>query len=230
MQKRPVLLTSANTNVTQEKPRRNYGRVVLVTTCGFFILYGLVDVAVRVFSSESSEVLANNEQETMQFVDPSIRARNTLTQAPIPVTPEYVRIPSLGINAAVEQVGQNGGGNMAAPKHFDAVAWYKLGSRPGDAGNAIIAGHLNNSLGLSGVFEDLSTIQLGSEIVIVGEGREIRYVVREMHVYGANDAPASAIFSTAGPSRLILITCDGAWDSGVRSYDKRLVVVAEPIE
>jgi LPXTG-site transpeptidase (sortase) family protein len=229
MQKRPVLLSSVNTGRLYEKPRLTVGRVFLAAAFSFFVLYGVFDVTTRAFSSESSQAaLITDTQDAMEFINPATRTGSTVGSL-MPLIPERVQIPSLHINASVEEVGQNGGGHMAAPKHFDTVAWYKLGSRPGDAGNAIIAGHLNNSLGLSGVFEQLSTIQLGSEIIVSGEGREIRYIVREMHVYGANDAPASAIFSASGPSRLILITCDGAWDAGVRSYDKRLVVVAEPL-
>jgi LPXTG-site transpeptidase (sortase) family protein len=229
MQKELLLLSPAKIGVLQEKPRLSWGRVFLVMICGFFVLYGAIDIARRTFGSESSRAATTDLQETGDYPNTSAPSYAAAPQVIAPLIPERVRIPALGVNASVEEVGQNGGGHMAAPKHFDTVAWYKLGSRPGDAGNAVIAGHLNNSLGLSGVFEQLGTLPLGSEIIVEGEGKELRYVVRETHVYGANDAPAAAIFSTTGPSRLILITCDGAWDSGVRSYDKRLIIVAEPL-
>lgn len=229
MQKEPLLLSSAKIGIMQEKSRLSWGRIFLGIVCAFFVLYGAVDIARRAFSSEFSDAASRDETQAEYPVSSSTTAVEVPKQVIVPLTPSQVLIPSLSITASVEQAGKNAAGNMAAPKHFDTVAWYKLGSRPGEPGNAIIAGHLNNSLGLSGVFEKLSTIELGSEITVEGESRSIRYVVREVHIYNVTDAPAAAIFSTTGPSRLILITCDGAWDSGVRSYDKRLVVVADPL-
>lgn len=216
MQREPLLLSSAKIGMPIEQSRLSWGGIVLAILFGFFVVYGAVDICIRIFSSGSSAGV---------YI-PSITA--TSSSALTPLTPERLIIPSLSVNALVESVGENGGGHMAAPKHFDEVAWYNLGSKPGSAGNAVVAGHLNNAIGLSGVFEKLDRLTLGSEIIVQGEGREIHYTVREMTVYGANDAPLTEIFTREGPSRLVLVTCDGAWDAGVRSYDKRLVLIAEP--
>ena len=216
MQREPLLLSSAKIGVPTEHSRLSWGGIVLVIFLGFFVVYGAVDICVRIFSSNASaEALFPVANENASLL--------------MPLIPERLIIPALSVEAVVEPVGENGGGNMAVPKRFDEVAWYKLGSKPGAPGNAVIAGHLNNAIGLSGVFETLNTLPLGSDIIIEGEGRRIRYVVREMTVYEAGDAPAEDIFAHDGPSRLVLITCDGAWDAGVRSYDKRLVLIAEPV-
>lgn len=145
------------------------------------------------------------------------------------LTPTRLSIPSLDVDASVEALGLNASGNMAAPTTYYTVAWYKDGPKPGEAGNTVIAGHLDNSLGLAGVFYKLDQLQFGDTIVVRGEEGEARYAVRSMTVYDAENAPNEEIFATEGPSRLVLITCDGAWREGTRSYDKRLIVVAELI-
>jgi len=117
---------------------------------------------------------------------------------------------------------------MATPSNFDNVAWYSLGAKPGAQGSAVIAGHVNNALLKSGVFERLSQIKNGDYITVEDSaGKALVYKVSSVEEYQP-DAPTDALFATTGPSRLVLITCDGEWVPSARSYDKRLVVIAEP--
>jgi LPXTG-site transpeptidase (sortase) family protein len=120
---------------------------------------------------------------------------------------------------------------MATPGSFATVGWYKLGSRPGQAGNAVLAGHVNNALTKSGVFEHLSDLKVGDSIAIADtSGKTLTYVVTETDQYKTTEAPAASIFSGAGPTQLVLITCDGAWDAAAHSYDKRFVVYARLVK
>lgn len=50
-------------------------------------------------------------------------------------------IPKLGIDTAIEYVGVLPNGNMDVPSNPNNVGWYKYGARPGEVGNAVIAGH-----------------------------------------------------------------------------------------
>lgn len=234
MQKRPLLLSSAKMGVMQEQPRRyTWRKVLLVLICAFFVIYGAIDIAIRIFSSEPSSA-ASLEDAPLDASDISAQAMvpsaasAAMQSAVAPFTPERLVIPALSINTNIQLVGKTADGNMANPKGFSEVGWYKLGSKPGEAGNTVIAGHLNNALGLSGVFEKLNTLQVGSDIVVRGEGRELHYTVTNIQTYDTDHAPASSIFSTSGPSGLVLITCDGAWNAGVKSYNKRLIVSARP--
>lgn len=144
------------------------------------------------------------------------------------IVPARLRIPSLNINAKVESVGVKDDGTMATPSNFDNVAWYSPGAKPGGQGSAVIAGHVNNALLRSGVFEHLSQIKTGDYVTVEDSvGKAVVYRVTSMAVY-ESDAPTDALFAVTGPSRLVLITCDGDWIPALRSYDKRLVVIAEP--
>ena len=116
---------------------------------------------------------------------------------------------------------------MGTPSTFYTVGWYSLGPKPGEAGNTVIDGHVNNALGLSGVFEHLGDVNIGDAVQVSGaDGQALMYIVTSVQEYPTNGAPLDTIFATQGRSQLMLITCDGEWVSADHSYDKRLVVTA----
>ena len=142
--------------------------------------------------------------------------------------PVRLRMPALGVDAHVQHVGVNAKGNMAAPNNFTDVGWYKHGVPPGFLGSAVIAGHVDNGLALPGVFKNLSDLRIGDDIYIEKEdGSELHFVVTEIQVYPYTHVPRDTLFSRRDIPRLNLITCEGAWVSGERTYDQRLVVYAE---
>ena len=97
-------------------------------------------------------------------------------------------------------------------------------------GNVVFAGHVNNALTKSGVFGHLSQVHLGDYITVSdASGKALMYKVKAVDEYPADQAPADSIFSSTGPSQLILITCDGDWVSSQKSFDKRLVITATPV-
>ena len=157
----------------------------------------------------------------------SVPVESDTTQNPSDF-PTRVRIPALGIDAIVQHVGVNAKGNMAVPTNFTDVGWYKYGPAPGESGSAVIAGHVNNGLGLSGVFEHLSDIKPGDDIFVSrADGSEVRFVAVGQRAYPYNDAPAEVIFNPSGSVRLNLITCEGKWVKEDKTYDQRLVVFAK---
>ena len=161
------------------------------------------------------------------------------TEVPVPETieltevaspedyPARFRVPALGIDTRVQHVGVNAKGNMAVPNNFTDVGWYKYGTPPGFVGSAVVAGHVDNGLGLPGVFKNLSELKIGDDIFVEREdGVELRFVVTEIQVYPYTLVPRDILFSRRDLPRLNLITCEGAWVAGERTYDQRLVVYA----
>jgi sortase A len=145
--------------------------------------------------------------------------------------PERIRIPRLGIDAAVQHVGVNAHGNMAVPSNYTDTGWYKYGPAPGEGGSAVIAGHVNNGLGLSGVFEHLGELEAGDDMYVTrADGREVHFVVAGKRTYPYDDAPAEVIFNPSGSVRLNLITCEGSWVKEDKTYDQRLVVFTKLAE
>jgi LPXTG-site transpeptidase (sortase) family protein len=228
MSERPLLLSSAKIGVPlREEPHLTPSLLIALFAGLVFVLFGAADIVSRLYGEPL--VAAAPSMPSAVIVEGDTHEQAPTTVPLSPMVPDRLVIASLGIDAAVERVGLNPRGNMAVPSGYSTVAWYKDGGRPGSPGNTVIAGHLNNSLGLSGVFERLNQLQIGDTIVVRGALGDAHYVVRDLTVYSVEDAPTKSIFTTEGPSNLVLITCDGAWDQGARSYDKRLVVVAEPV-
>lgn len=142
--------------------------------------------------------------------------------------PRRLAIPSLGIDTMVQEVGVNTEGNMGVPSNFTDVGWYKYGVVPGGRGSAVIAGHVDNGLGLSGVFKKLDEIEIGDEIIVEREdGGQLTFVVTGKKSYPYDAVPTEIIFNPAGSQRLNLITCGGSWVKSAKTYDQRLVVFAK---
>jgi LPXTG-site transpeptidase (sortase) family protein len=144
--------------------------------------------------------------------------------------PIHLRIPSIAVNAAVEEMGVRPDGKLDAPKRREDAGWYKLGARPGEEGTSVIDGHLDLA-GKPGVFWHLKKMQTGDLIYVTDDiGTERAFRVTETVTYHVSDAPLRDIFARPGGKRLHLITCAGVWREELNHYDQRLVVYAEMVE
>lgn len=155
-------------------------------------------------------------------------AGEQLVESLIVEIPRRLIIPKLKIEANIQQVGLTSGGNMGIPSNHIDTAWFKLGPKPGEQGNAVIAGHLDSRWFSPGVFRNLNQLEAGDEIFVEDmNGEKIRFVVTSKETYFESSAPLEYIFGKTDKTRLNLITCDGAWDQSVKRYDQRLVVFTE---
>lgn len=140
--------------------------------------------------------------------------------------PLRLKIPAINVDAAIEQVGQTPDGSMDVPKNFDNTAWYDLGARPGELGNAVVAGHVDSTRGKA-VFWDLSKLVGGDQIVVVGDDNvERTFVVTASEAYTRADVPLDRVFGATTDTHLNLITCDSrsAFDRTRGEYAGNLVV------
>lgn len=155
---------------------------------------------------------------------PSPTVVPTATPLPVAGVPVRIVIPRLKIDADVEHVGLAPDGAMDVPQRFDTVGWYKLGARPGELGNAVLAGHLDSKTGPA-IFWRLKELQPGDEVIVAADdGKERRFVVRELENYIYDQAPLERIFGQTESVGLNLITCIGTFDRRSQNYDQRLVV------
>jgi LPXTG-site transpeptidase (sortase) family protein len=145
--------------------------------------------------------------------------------------PMRLKIPRINVNAAINHVGLSPEGSMGVPKRPNDTAWYMLGPKPGDAGSAVIAGHVNWWYGATGVFKNLKLLKPGDKIVVQdAQGSSTTFIVRKSQLYGQKDDAASVFISTDGKSHLNLVTCIGVWLTSAQSYSKRLVVFTDKVE
>ena len=196
-----------------------------------FALIGIVAVAFGAadVSSRAARAVFGENASFIAFA-PAILSNQSLfatgRATTTPIVPTVLRIPSIGVRAQVEVVGNKADGSMGTPAKFDEVAWYGLGSKPGEPGNAVIAGHVNNALTTAGVFAHLTQVSVGDTIEVSNGSTTLTYVVKQIQTYPADEAPAASIFTREGPSQLVLITCDGEWIQSEKTFNKRLVIIA----
>lgn len=142
--------------------------------------------------------------------------------------PQRVRIPSMEVDTYIEIVGLDSQGRMDVPKNADNVAWYQLGAKPGEDGNAVIAGHLDKVSGAPAVFYNLSSMKPGENIIIEYEnGEEYAFKVTNIESYEYDQVPLDYVFGNSSKKRLNLITCEGSFDNSAKNYSHRIVVFSE---
>lgn len=140
-------------------------------------------------------------------------------------TPVRLLIPAITVDALVEARGLDAQRNIDTPRDFRDVAWYDLGPRPGQAGNAIINGHVNWWTG-DAVFTRLYRLRTGDEVRVVrSDGATVAFRVSRTQVVDAR-ARLASLFAPTNTPTLTLITCSGVWNPLTQSDTHRLLVTA----
>jgi LPXTG-site transpeptidase (sortase) family protein len=171
-----------------------------------------------------SFIYFTNDTNGKQAVQSPIQ--NQIIPIPTPGTPIRIIIPAIQIDAGIQQLGVTSGGEMEVPNTIIDAGWLKSGSRPGEIGSAVIAGHFNGKNGEPGVFAQLNTLKKGDKIQITDDtGTSRTFMVRETRIY--NPGYADEVFSKNDAAHLNLVTCNGFWNTDKNSYSKRFVVFAD---
>ncbi len=185
---------------------------------------------VGIFCTTAYHALISSAAEP-EVKSPALAANAPAKTAGSAELPARLEIPSINIDAAVLQVGIGKSGNMAVPPNFIDVGWYKYGTIPGQVGSAVIDGHVDNGLALDGVFKHLGDVKLNDDIYIISNGgKRLHFVVTDIQTYPFTDVPTDILFNQKDAARLNLITCEGAWVQGQKTYDHRLVIFTKLVD
>lgn len=140
--------------------------------------------------------------------------------------PASVRIPAIGIDVPLIDLGIAPSGQMEAPEDYDEVGWFTGGGRPGGFGPTVIAGHVDSPTGPA-VFIRLSELAEGDIVEVTDvAGTLFRYTVTEVADYPKSAFPTHAVFGAVATDELRLITCGGVFDPAASSYVDNRVVYA----
>ncbi|MCR6110239.1 class F sortase [Bacillus sp. A301a_S52] len=143
------------------------------------------------------------------------------------IEPAMIQIPTLGISAEVVTCHMNKDGSLQVPERGDVAGWMTNSPMPGDKGNAVIAGHVDDYTGPA-IFFSLKKLVQGDEIVITSAyGSTLTFEVEKIEVYPNHYAPIDTIFGYASTPKLNLITCHGLFDRKRKTHEERLVVYTE---
>jgi hypothetical protein len=144
---------------------------------------------------------------------------------PTPALPAEILIDRIGVRSSFEHLGRTPSGAMADPVGWDNVSWFNEGPRPGEIGNAAVAGHLDRPGGAPAAFWNLRQMRIGDRVTIITEaGERLVFEVTEVEQFHVSNAPNRKIFGNSNTADMNLITCAGSWNHSMGMYDQRLVV------
>ncbi|WP_347176743.1 class F sortase [Parafrankia sp. EAN1pec] len=149
------------------------------------------------------------------------------TLPPVVVTdPTHVRIPAIGVDAAIVRLGLNADGSLAVPKKWQEVGWYDRGPAPGALGPSVLVGHYDSTSGPA-VFYRLRALRAGDQIEVTSPtGLRTTFTVDRTEDATKKAFPTDRVYGPVGRPELRLITCGGAFDEDTNHYLSNLIVYA----
>lgn len=183
----------------------------------YFVLQNFKLFEINQVESSSSSVAENN----LTFI------KQQKVSSPLPVN---LKIPAIKVDSIVEYVGLTQDGAVDVPKGPANVAWFDLGTIPGEKGSSVISGHSGWKNNVPAVFDNLYKLKKGDKIYIKNNtGITTTFIVRELKTYGPNESVPEVFFVNDGKAHLNLITCNGFWNAILKSHSKRLVVFTDKV-
>lgn len=164
---------------------------------------------------------------TLAPVQPSPAA--TAAPAPRPElivarsVPILLRVPAIGVGVSLSILGLNPDGTVQVPTDFTQPGWFGLGPSPGQAGSAVILGHVDSFRGPA-VFFELRSLRGGDAVeVSLADGMVAHFVVTDVVMYSKTQFPAQDVYASHGYSGLQLVTCGGVFDRASGHYLSNIV-------
>jgi sortase (surface protein transpeptidase) len=143
--------------------------------------------------------------------------------------PVSVTVPAIGVNAEIIPLGLDSDGGVAVPPLTEPflTSWFDRGPAPGQAGSAVLLGHVDAAGVGPAVFYRLGDLSPGDAIYITRrDGRTAIFRVTSVGLYSQYAFPAARVYAATRTPTLRLITCGGAFDWTTHLYLDRTIVWA----
>jgi hypothetical protein len=157
--------------------------------------------------------------------EPGAGGNGASSSAPAGAPPTRLRIASIAVDTPLEDLDLDPAGALGAPKDFAHAGWYAKGNRPGDAGPAVIAGHVDSKRGPA-VFYRLHELRPGGTVEVMRGGSWMTFRVLATRRYPKERFPTDEVYAPTPNPQLRLITCGGTFDRSRGSYLDNVVVYA----
>ncbi|MEU7868686.1 class F sortase [Dactylosporangium sp. NPDC049140] len=149
---------------------------------------------------------------------------SAVTAAP-DAPPSRLRIAKLGVDTPLESLQMDAAGMLESPKVYGEAGWFTGGTYPGDAGPAVLAGHVDSKTGPA-VFYRLHELQPGDTVDVQRGDGWLTFRVTASEHYAKAQFPSTRVYGPTPVPELRLITCGGTFDQARHSYRDNLVVYA----
>lgn len=142
--------------------------------------------------------------------------------------PTRVSIARVGIHADVLAVGLAGDGAVGVPPAGKPLtaAWYDRGPAPGQAGPAVITGHVDSRFapGNRAAFYELGAVRPGDDVDVARADRRVAvFRVDSVALVPKAGFPTRDVYGPTGYAALRLITCGGHYDRRTGYADNVIV-------
>lgn len=210
---------------------RKYISISIVVSLVILVVVGvIVVVGSGLFGGKALDggKLSGLNEATQSVVAPTSSPKPTPSPLPPVGEPVAVRIPAIQVNTSVVRVGVTADNVMEVPRDASQVGWYSKRAKPGEVGGAILTGHYDTPTGRPAVFFRLGQIKQGDEVVVTTkDGEELVFRVDSVVSEPYKSFPVNLVYQEYNNEKLVVITCDGVWNSKERTYSERLVIFAD---
>lgn len=160
------------------------------------------------------------------LMPPKKSAENRVT--PLPRSePVRIRIPAIKVDANLVKLGLQDDGTMQVPADGGPAGWYTEGPTPGEAGPAVVTGHVDWKHS-PGVFYHLRKLKPRDEVTVAREdGTTAVFRVTEVKQFSKSDFPTDLVYDDIDNAGLRLVTCGGEFDRDAHSYVDNIIVFAD---
>ena len=144
--------------------------------------------------------------------------------------PVIVDIPAIGVHARIIPLGLDSRGQVVVPPLSTpfVTSWYDRGPTPGQAGAAVLLGHVDAAGVGPAVFYRLGELRPGNLIYVTRQDRRVAvFRVTSAGLYPQDRFPAARVYQHASRPMLRLVTCGGQFDWATHLYLDRTVVFAD---
>ena len=144
--------------------------------------------------------------------------------------PSAIKIPSIGVQSTLLQLGLNPDKSIEVPPLDDPdskAGWYKYSPTPGQIGPTVILGHVDSAKYGPGIFFKLGALQPGATVEVTLTDRIVAvFTVDKVVAYPKSKFPSTAVYGNIDHPGLRLITCGGSFDPTAGSYESNIVAYA----
>jgi hypothetical protein len=145
---------------------------------------------------------------------------------PVVAMPVRLRIPALHVDSRLQRLGLQPDGAVAVPVSPHVPGWYEGGARPGQAGPAVILGHVDSRKG-PGIFFNLSRLSRGAVVrVDRADGSTVTFRITKVARVSKTRFPTDLVYAPTLEPTLRLVTCGGTFDHTRRSYRDNVIAFA----
>jgi sortase (surface protein transpeptidase) len=143
--------------------------------------------------------------------------------------PVRLDIPAIGVHTPLMSLGLLDDGSIAVPplRRNAPAGWYRYLPTPGEAGPAVILGHVDSAHDGPAVFFRLGALRPGDQVTVTrADGSVAGFTVRSVIERAKTSFPGAAVYGPTSTPELRLITCGGRFERSSGSYRDNVIAFA----